>query len=370
MARLKSILSGTSAKVVLWVVVWLALFDVGINLAFGSRGLRESALGHYFEYGRSVEGKLERLMAADPARGVMLSLGWIEPGRLEKLPAQRCAGCDLLVAGYGQSFTVYALNATAEIDGHLTTRILGAPGAPPSYAYAGYKADAPLRKADVVVFGVLSATVPQMGAMSELFGLFESPAPYTFPRYRLVGSELSEELPLIRSEAEFREAFSQRTETWQRFKQQLQRSDRGYDGFVFDKSPLDMSATVRLARRGWVAHHDAYTTGVYDAQTGFNPEAEDVKVLQAMLLDLSKRTQARGERLIVLLLHTRGQSDHLYRALEGTLTASKIDYISTHTLFSANDPRNFLPDAHYAPAANRKLAEALVARIRGVSGSR
>jgi hypothetical protein len=46
------------------------------------------------------------------------------------------------------------------------------------------------------------------------------------------------------------------------------------------------------------------------------------------------------------------------------LAESQIDYVSTRDLFAANDPTNFLPDSHYVPAANRKLAAALLQRIR------
>ena len=364
MATLNSILLGRSAKIVLWMLVWLAVFDVGVNLAFGSRKAADSTLGKYFEYGRSVEGKLERIMTGDATRALILKAGWIEPDILRALPSEPKEGTNLLVAAYGQSFTMHAINAAAEMDGHITLRAFAGPGAPPNHTYAGYKADEPLRKVDVVVFGVLSSSVPNMGSMTGLMWLFENPAPFTFPRYRLVGSDLIEEQPLIRSEKQFRAAFSQRTSTWEQFRRQLQNSDRGFDSFAFDQSPADDSSLLRLVRRGWVAHNEAYGAGVYDAHRGFNPDSQDVKVLKAMLVDLSRRTQARGERLIVLLLHTRGQSDHLNRALESTLQSSNIDYINTQALFSANDPTNFLPDGHYVLAANLKLASVLAERIR------
>ena len=371
MGLLKKLLLGHSANVVLWVIVWLAVVDVGVNFIFGSRAASSTTLGRYFEYGRSVEGKLAQTVVADPKKeGLMLSAGWITPDILQKLPAQPQADSDLLVAVYGQAFSLHAANAAAAMDGHITLRAVGGPAAPPSHAYAGYKVDAPFRKADVVVFGLLSSSIADMGSMSGLIWHFENPAPFTFPRYRLAGSQLTEELPLIRTEADFRQAFIQQSDAWRQFKAQLKTSDRGYDWFTFNKSPADTSSVLRLVRRGWVAHNEAYEDGVYDPRDGFNPQAEDIKVLKAMLVDLSRRTTERNERLVVLLMHTRGQSDHLYAALEGTLKASKIDYISTHTLFSANDPTNFLPDSHYVPAANRKLATALANWIRGTNSPR
>jgi hypothetical protein len=370
MGLLKTILLGRSAKIVLWVVVWLMLADVAVNVAFRSRAAKESSLGRYFEYGRSVEGKLASAITEERKKGSILSAGWIDPELLKSVSSERKEGTDLTVAVYGQSFSMHAANAAVAMDGKITLRGFGGPGAPPNHSFAGYEADTPFRKADVVVFGVLSSSVPDMGSMTGLIWHFENPAPFTFPRYRLNGSQLTEEQPLIRSETQFRQAFGQQTPEWHQFKAQLKKSDRGYDWFTFDASAADRSAIVRLVRRGWVAHHEAYDRGVYDAQAGFNPDAEDVKVLKAMLVDLQRRTQARGERLIVLLLHTRGHSDHLAQAVEPTLKAAKIDYISTHTLFSANDPTNFLPDGHYVPAANQKLARVLADKIRGRSSER
>ena len=126
---------------------------------------------------------------------------------------------------------------------------------------------------------------------------------------------------------------------------------------------------MRLVRRGWVAHRQPYEEGVYDVVSGFNAEAEEVRALKAMLVDLKRRTCQRGERLIVLLLHTQRQSDHLHRALEGTLKQADLEYVSTHALFSANDARNFVPDGHYTQEANAKLAKALLALVRNGQGS-
>lgn len=364
MGRLKKMLLGPTPKVVLWMLLWLALTDVGVNLAFGSRAAKDSPLGRYFEYGRSIEGKLARAVAEPPKKGSLLSAGWIDPELLKASSFVRKEGTDLTLAVYGQSFSMHAAHAAVALDGKITLRGFAGPGAPPNHSYAAYKAGTPFRQADVVVFGILSASVPDMGSMSGLIWQFESPAPFTFPRYRLAGSQLTEELPVIASEAQFRQAFGH-TPQWRAFKNQLLRSDRGYDPFTFEETPADRSAIVRLLRRGWVAHHESYDRGVYDVREGFNPESEELKVLTAMLKDLQHRTREHGERLIVLLLHTRGQSDHLARALEPVLKAEKIDYISTHTLFTANDPTNFLPDSHYVPAANEKLARALLDMIRG-----
>jgi len=365
MQGFERIRAGRIALVIGWTVLWLAAIDIGVNLAFGPGGKSFPGLRKYFEYGRSVEGKLARAAAADPNKeGLILKAGWLDPEPWKTEPDRRKAGSDLMVAAYGQSFTMHAVADASQLDARITVRNIGGPAAPPNHSYAAYRLDEGLRKVDVVVFGILSSSVPDIGSMSGLIWHFENPAPFTFPRYRLSNGQLTPEVPLLDSEAAFRSAFGPRSAQWQKFKQQLRQSDRGYDPLVFDETIADRSSIVRLMRRGWVAQRQRYETGVYDPATGFNSEAEDIQVLRAMVVDLARRTQERGERLVVLLLHGRGHSDHLYKALEDTLTQNRIAYVSTHALFSANDPSNFKPDGHYVNAANLKVGRALHQAMR------
>ena len=367
MKKLRTLVTGNGAAVAIWALLWIVAIDLSINLAFRNeaRSSQQTSLGRYFDYGRSVEGKLARMVAADPKDGgQMVSAGWASPEILATLPSHPEPGHDMLMAVYGQSFALITAKGAAQIDSRMTIRGVGGPGAPPSHSYASYKADAPLRKADVVVLGVLSASVVNMRSLSGLIWMFASPAPYTFPYYRVVDGKLDEELPALRTEAQFRDAFVRKSSDWSAFKAQMQRIDYGYDRATFDATVADESAVVRLLRRGWVSHRQAYEDGVYAASEGFNPRAESLVALKAMLVDLERRTRERKERLVVLLLHTRGHADHLYGVLEGTLKQAGIEYISTHTLFSANDPSNFLPDGHYAQDASTRLSKALLAKVR------
>ncbi|MGY4827989.1 hypothetical protein ACVNIS_05350 [Sphaerotilaceae bacterium SBD11-9] len=356
----------TSARVALWTLIWMALIDLAVNVAFrpSPNALQATNLQRYFEYGRSVEGKLAQAVAGDPADAPILSAGWINDAVLQQASIEGLAGSNLSVTLYGQSFTFNATKEAARLDGHIALRGIGGPGAPPNHSYAAYKADEPHRKTDVTVFGILSSTVGQMGSMSGLIWMFESPAPFTFPRYRLNGEQLVEERPVITSEAQFRQAFSSRDPLWHRFKEQLRHNDRGYDEFTFSESMADRSSMVRLIRRGWVAHHQSYDKGVYEPGVGFDAHSEEIRVLKAMLLDIAQRSRARKERLVVLLLHTKGQGNHLHAALKDTLQGAGIDYVSTDSVFSANDPSNFLADGHYTASANTLLAKALLAKLK------
>lgn len=354
----------------LWVMAWLILFDLAVGLGVrrseAMANGRPSALASYFEYGRSIEGKLDKLTAMEPDAQAqrILQAGWLNPPQGNRLPSLPREGSDLLVAVYGQSFAFHASNEAARIDGRWTLRLLGGPGAPPSHSFAALKTDAPLRKADVVVFGILASSVSKMESISGLSGSFEHPAPYTFPRYWLEDGSLREELPLISSEREFRSAFSAQSPVWLQFKNQLATNDQGFDPLIFDRSTLDGSVIARLLRRSWVAHTQDYERGVYARDKGFETRSRELQVLKAMLKQLARDTRARNERLVILLLHDRHYGDSLHAALTGTLEESGITYLSTHTLFSSDDSRNFVPDGHYSAAANRLIAQELVRLVR------
>ena len=356
-------ISRESVRTACYVVAWIALADWVIGAALRPGSTRTPDLQRYFEYGRSVEGKLT-LMLAGLRGDKILTAGWLDERLLQQLPRAPEPGTDLLVAAYGQSFTMNAVNGAASIDKGMTLRPIGGPGAPASHSYWAYRMDAPLRKADVVVFGVLSSTVGQLASTSGLIWMFENPAPFTFPRYRVVAGRLVEELPLIRSEAEFRADFGARSPKWQDFKRQLATSDKGYDAFTFSESFTDASTVARLIRRGWVAHRQSYDDGVYTPERGFDADSDELQTLKQLLREMDKSTRSRGERLIVLLLHTRGYADRLHAALKETLDSAHIEYLSTHALFSANDPSNFLPDGHYVPSANDALSRALQHLVR------
>ena len=353
----------------LWIVLWLVVLDVATRAVVHKIAQRhpDSGLVRYFEYGLSIESKLDSSMAQPPGSqdGLILHAGWVDPAQWTDRPTQPAPGSDKLLAVYGQSFAFNVTREAVRLNGHLTLRAIGGPAAPPDHSYAAYLADTGNSRADVVIFGILASSVSRMGAMSGVDWTFEHPAPFTDPRFRLDGDKLAVESPVLATEQQFRSAFMANSTDWTRFKQQLARNDRGFDAITFNRTWLDRSQIALLMRRGWVAHGQDYNQGIYDPLAGFNPEAEQIRVLKAMLTDLGRRTSARGQRLIVLLEQDQGYGDSLNRALGPTLTAVGIDYISTDKIFSANDSRNFQADGHYAPSANELFARKLLADVRG-----
>lgn len=356
-----------------WVVGWLLLLDMATHLAVRQLARRhpDSGMARYFQYGLSIETKLDDLtrLPAGAPDAMILSAGWLDPAAWTTLPDRAQPDTDKLVAVYGQSFAFNVTRAASKLDGHMTLRGIGGPAAPPDHSYAAYLADAGNSRADVVIIGILASAVPHMGSMTGVDWTFEHPAPFTFPRYRLNADHLEAEEPVFETEQAFREAFARRGAKWQAFKKQLARNDRGFDPLTFDQTWLDHSQIALLMRRGWAAHSQNYEAGVYDPMHGFAPDSETIQVLRAMLVDLGRLTRMRGQRLVVLLEQDQGYSDTLYRALGPTLAAARIEFISTHTLFSSNDPRNFQPDGHYTEKVNDVFAQRLQTLIRSAPPS-
>lgn len=354
-----SIAHRRAVHVALWTLLWLLLADLAIHVATDRQSpwaSRVGGLARYFDYGRSIEGKLAAAIGPQGDRpNAIVQAGWIDPEAWRALPT-KASDDGLLVAVYGQSFAFNAARAMQQLDGHMTLRLIGGPAAPLSHSYAAYRADAPLRRAQVVVVGVLASSMAKADSMSALSWTFESPAPYTFPRFTLRDGRLDEVTPVLRTEQAFRRAFAEQGQDWRDFKAQLAAHDRGYDRFAFDGGALDASALMRLVRRGWVANAQQYE----DAAT--EPARDEVAV--EMLRELRRKTTDAGERLVVVLLHDRGHDGQLERRLAGPLKALGIEFVSTQAVFSAADPANFIADGHYTEAANQRLAHALWRAVR------
>lgn len=361
-------------KLVLWVLLWLALIDVSINLLFPypkELNQKTSKLAEYFDYGRSIEGKLTWMVKADVKSSAnMVGAGWLDPADWQMLPEVPEGDDDLLLAVYGMSFSGHVSRALADIDGKITVRSIGGPSAPINHSYAAFLADTGNQKADVVMVGILASSVIRTSSMTGIRWGFKHPAPHTYPYYEVneQGKLIAVE-PVITTADEFISAFHSRDSRWDKFMAQLKEHDASFDKFVFYRNITDYSAILRLIRRGWSKQGRSQSEkGLYDPISGFNPEAPEIKTLKVILSELSDKTTANGQQLVILLINDQGYRADLY-----TVLASHIEglddtlVLSTHTVVPAEDARNFLPDGHYTPESNRKLGQALQTLIRSES---
>ncbi|MCC6697750.1 MAG: hypothetical protein IT365_19140 [Candidatus Hydrogenedentes bacterium] len=356
----------TNAKAALWAVFFLFLMDVSVNLLFpypGDPHAMPNAVQRYFEYGRSTEAKLERLIGpTDETTAPIGFAGWLNPDDWASQPQAPAQPDGILMAVYGMSFAADVGNAVCEMDPRFTMRFIGGPSAPPNFVYAAYELDRGKYPIKVAVLGILASSLRGMDTLTGITMNFEQPYPFTYPIYRVQGGALYAEWPAIRSLPELRSALADPVR-WNTFVEQLATHDRYYSPLLFERTPLDHSAIVRMARRAWAQRRDLQIVESLHDGSGFKESAPAVPVLRAILRGFAKSCTAEGVIPFVYLVNDRGYSDHLYRLLAPTLDSEGINYVSTHIYAPSDNPANFIGDGHFTEAANTRIAEAMHGEI-------
>jgi hypothetical protein len=358
---------GQVAQTGLWTLLSLSTIDLSINLLFPYKdgsGVEPSAMARYFDYGRSIGGKLDRILGKTEAEaGPLANVGWLTPEVLDapSLPSKPAPG-KRLVAFYGMSFTNQIAEEMARQDPTLSVRLIGAPAAPPSYAYAAYKADRGRHQADTVVLGVLSQSIAAMSSTNGATWMFEGPSPYTFPKYSLVNGKLESIAPTITTPQQMREALNA-PPRWADYQTELATQDPFYSPWVYDNSWTDRSVLLRLLRRSLAKNRQrSLMEQTYDKTTGFkDPKINET--LKALVLDFAKTARADGKQPIVMILDVQGYRDHGTQLLKPTLDQAQIPYISTYSIADSTDRANFVPDGHFVPVMNQRIAAATLKRI-------
>lgn len=338
----------------------LVAFDVAINVLFryptDPQNVNPGTLNLYFDYGRSLEGKVFRQLGkTDTQSAPIAQAGWLDsPLADEPTQGKR------LVAIYGMSFSNQVGEALKELDPQITTRLIAAPYAPPNHSFAAYQRDRSQHNAKVVIFSILASGVQGLDSMTGMTLGGEVPAPYTFPQYDLIEGQLTPIDPKIRSLSQLR-AEQKNPQQWQAFEAQLAERDRFYDPLTFQQNWLDQSAILRMVRRSWARNHREQVIQSIHTPAGFNSQWQQLPVLRRMVEEFATEAKQDGAVPIVLLIHDQGYDDHLYRALQPTLERTEIDFVSTHTIAPAGNPQKFVGDGHFTAAANRQIAEAVKA---------
>lgn len=353
----------------LWIFFFLVVFDVSINVLFPyplDPQVTPGKLNAYFEYGRSVEGKLSRMVGpTEESSSSLAQAGWLDPELWQKLnlPVSRASGKDLLVATYGMSHLIQVAEAMEGMNSRLTIRAIAGPAASPSYSFAAYSLDRGKHQADVVILGVLASSVKALRTLNGMTWQFEGPAPYTYPRYFVEDEKLKAIWPKILSLAQLRTALQDKQQ-WKEFVTQMREHDEFFNSFLFKQNLLDNSVVLRLIRRARAQRHQTMITNQIHGPGGFNGELE-IPVLRAIVADFAATAERDGKMPIVLVLNDRGYDDHLFQALKPTLENASIPYVSTHSIAPATDLRNFVADGHFTQSANKLIAEAVLELLNG-----
>jgi hypothetical protein len=337
----------------------LGLIALDAIVAVGLATVAPESLRTYFEYGRSVPGKLERWVETPAARGNLFDVAWIPDviAGSDRLFAEGAPDRPM-VRGYGMSFINQLLHAAAEADPTLHLDLHSGPSAPPNYTYALFVNDAANRRSgDVAVLGVLSSSVAAMAALSNQTWNFESPAPFTYPIWRPEGtSGLSRIDPVVKSDQDAR-AVASGAPIAKAWAAQLAAQDLMYSPTAYDATWLDVSPFARLVRRSLATSAIRADTQAVTSGEANYPWAETLIRMSRLFA-----AQARAEGLIpvVVLVQGRDLGDpDLRAALAPALSGDGIPTLITADLVSPRSVGNFLPDSHYNQEANAVFGQAM-----------
>ncbi|MFC3060286.1 hypothetical protein [Paenirhodobacter populi] len=344
MRQIKIVLATLAALVVLDVLVAAAL-----TKAPGS-------LRSFFDYGRSVPGKLAQWEANPNVSGNLLNVAW--------LPEAIATAHDRFIAeppdtgpvvrNYGMSFSNQMVAAAQAAEPALRASTIAGPGASPNFVYAAFLDDrANRRPGDVVLFGILSKSVPALGSFSNRVWAFEQPAPFTYPIFRPdAGGGLERIDPEVRSFADFLDPAKSAA-----FAAQMQAQDLLWTPGAFALPALDASPFARLVRRA-VAKN---AIDAREAEIVAHPEDGPLpwaEVLRRMVEDVARITREDGQIPVIMLIQSQGTDvPSLRDLLRPTLEAGAIPYLATEDTALPTDARAYVPDGHFTAAVNRDLAQ-------------
>lgn len=352
-------------KTALWVIFYLVTIDLLVNILFqypeDPKNTDPSFLQSYFDYGRSVEGKLQgmtRPTAEESAPRV--SGGWLKSDKYLTLPSKTENENQLLVALYGMSHTQELWRAISKTDKRFLIRGFMAAGATPNWSYAAYEFDRGRHKADIVVLGILTDSVPPITSTTGMTAFFDSSFPYTFPRYVVTDRKLKVAHPPFYNANEYIDHFYDKSK-WVLYRKWLKKHDKYYDPLLFKKSIFDNSAFLRLLRRAYSERHKQKLKSSVYTKTGFIEQSEEILILRKIVASFAE--SARNDNIIpvIYIVNSKGTSDHLFKILKPILNKYNIPHLSTHIICPPDDPHVYLSvNSHFIPSKDMELAAAMI----------
>jgi hypothetical protein len=337
----------STGKVIIMTCAFLVAADVLVNLLFAmpeDPRIKPNRLQQYFDYGRSIEGKLRYMVRdTDELSGPIVRTGWLSEN--EDLPVKAEHENGRLFAVYGQSMSGRVAREIGKQDKTATIRARGGPAAPLGHTYELFRRDLQNHTADVIVLGIFASGVNTLHTMTPTGWAFEVPTPYTYPRWSLVDGQLVSKAPRIQSLEQLRTALHTPT-LWSEFGQHLAQHDASFSSLLFYSDWTDTSAFLRLAKRGYGQHHQDRISALYSSKSSQGPESVG-EIARAIVRQFVEDVRAASAIPVLILFHDKGTGDKLYQLLSEDLDKYNIPYITTHEIASANDPSSFLADGHF-----------------------
>jgi hypothetical protein len=317
----------------------------------------------YLDYGRSIEMKLKTALGpSDESMSDLSKAGWIQSECRKQI--SRSNNSKRLFSMYGMSFSSDIAKELVLMDPTFEVVPFAGPAAPPNHTYRCFKeqmqwADSKNEdQSEIQVMGILASAVVGMLSTTGATTGFESPAAFTYPRYRLIGGALDEQSIPINQPSDWRRALSD-DNLRSALLQKLAETDNFYEPLVFNQGASDFSVSLRLLKRAYGQREIRLLREQVMTDKGFIDRPDIGPVLKALVSDFAEQSRKRSKRPIVILIHDQNSGDSLFRLLEPLMVKEKIEYLSTHNIAHPGDPRNFIADGHFTKAANIKIASNL-----------
>lgn len=354
----------STLKTLFVTLLALIMMDVSVNAAlnWSKANNKLGSLTNYFDFGLSVPAKIEAWAKEDSSSGNLYRAAWSDTiiAESKERHASEPFGQVRTIRNYGMSFSGNIADEATDIDPSFVVDSHAGPASPANHSYSLYSADRENRNSgDVVLFGILSSSVPKIASMSNRTWSFEQPAPFTYPVYFPDDAGLRRVDPLIGTLS--KQAELEVSPILQRaWYEQLATHDRFYSPVMFKWRILDHSPLFRLIRRS-VAFK---ILSKRDEQVLQNGEYPMLEVLRRMAIDINNTAIDDGQVPIILLVQTNNPADIDLRAFLGpSLKELGIPFVATADYFDPKDISGYVDDGHYNESIDTIFGQAVLDKI-------
>ena len=353
------------AKTCALIIGWVLLADIAVQtgLSFGNKVLhgKLDPIVTYFDYGRSVPGKLKQQFNEDAAP---VKAAWRD-ALLETSAAQFAQYHAPSYRFYGMSFSNHIAKEWRALDPTIQIDEMNGPGAPANATFDWAIADrANRREGDVVVWTILSSSLSGMASLSRQTWSFEQPTPFTAPVYSIENGALVATRPIVDTYEKAKQAQGNTTSAIaQNWITQLKTTDLNYSPYAYALPRLDILPSARMIRRA-VATADIKRRRKAIVGIGRDkPLYPYTEILKLMASELAQQTTQDRQHLIILLVQTQEPGPDLNAELGPWLDQQGIDYFATATIAEPSEPANYIADGHFKAHVDKAFAQAMAAKM-------